>query len=127
MAGLRKKKRFSVNQLVVFRFNDRKLVGKVIDAKPVGKTFIYEVLSEDGKVYSELHTDTVMNQCIDTYLTRLFYKKYDIDENAIPEVIVATTDVDSEELVQSEEEPEETDSTEDEGILFDSDDMDPNW
>jgi hypothetical protein len=31
-----------------------------------------------------LSVDTVLNACIDTYLTKLFYKKYDIPEEHIP-------------------------------------------
>lgn len=130
MAGQRKKKRFSVNQVVVFRFNDRKIVGKVVDVKPINKAFLYEILCEDGKLYSEVSVDTAANQCIDTYLTRLFYKKYNIDENSLPSVgsIDPDLDVDVTQLVA---ETEEVDSPtlvqEDKEMLFDQDDLDPNW
>lgn len=130
MAGQRKKKRFSVNQVVVFRFNDRKIVGKVVDVKPINKAFLYEILCEDGKLYSEVSVDTAANQCIDTYLTRLFYKKYNIDENSLPTVgsIDPDLDVDVTQLVAETEEVESpTLVQEDKEMLFDQDDLDPNW
>ena len=86
MARQSKRRKFVNNQPVVFRFGERKLIGKVIFSRPVGKKFTYDVLCEDTKVYSELQVDVAMNQCIDTYLTKLFYKKYKIDENFIPEI-----------------------------------------
>ena len=86
MARQSKRRKFVNNQPVVFRFGERKLIGKVIFSRPVGKKFTYDVLCEDTKVYSELQVDVAMNQCIDTYLTKLFYKKYNIDENFIPEI-----------------------------------------
>ena len=71
---LSKKRKFSNNQIVVFRFGDRKIVGKVILVRPVGKKFTYDVYAEDGKIYSELLADVPLNLSIDTYLTKLFYK-----------------------------------------------------
>lgn len=87
MARQSKRRKFSNNQIVVFRFGDKKLVGKIALVRPVGKKFIYDVLCEDGKIYSELPVDVAVNESIDTYLTKLFYQKYNIDPNAIPEVI----------------------------------------
>lgn len=78
--------KFYTNQPVVFRYGNRKLVGKVFLIKPIGKTFIYDVLCEDGKIYEELKVDTPLNLCIDTYLTKLFYKKYDISVDMIPQM-----------------------------------------
>lgn len=80
----KRKTKFSVNQPVAFRYGDRKLIGKVAVIKPVAKQFVYDVLGEDGKLYEELGVDTTLNQCVDTYLTKLFYKKYDISEDMIP-------------------------------------------
>lgn len=132
MAKTGKKKKFSNNQIVVFRFCDRKLVGKVCLVRPVGKKFLYDVMGEDGKVYQELYVDIAMNHCIDTYLTRLFYKKYDIDENGIPEIeddenpVVNVGKIsEPAEDVEPDEEGEVV--VDDEEILFDDDDMDANW
>jgi len=133
MAKTGKKKKFSNNQIVVFRYSDRKLVGKICLVRPIGKKkFLYDVMCEDGKVYQELYVDVAMNHCIDTYLTRLFYKKYNIDENGIPEI-----EDDENPVVNVGKilEPKEEVETEDEGyavvhdeeILFDEDDMDSNW
>ena len=132
MARQSKRRKFVNNQPVVFRFGERKLIGKVIFSRPVGKKFTYDVLCEDTKVYSELQVDVAMNQCIDTYLTKLFYKKYNIDENFIPEIensvpILNTKSaldslIDSattEEVITEEEEPETP--------LFEDDEVDPNY
>lgn len=81
----KRKTKFSVNQPVAFRFGSRKLIGQVQLIKPLGKKFVYDVLCEDGKVYEELGVDTTTNRCIDTYLTKLFYKKYDLAIEAIPD------------------------------------------
>jgi hypothetical protein len=51
MAKQNKKRKFSNNQPVVIRFSERKMVGKVVLVRPVGKRFIYDVLCEDGKLY----------------------------------------------------------------------------
>lgn len=80
----KRKTKFSVNQPVAFRYGDKKMIGHVSLIKPVGKQFVYNVIGENGKEYDELSVDTVVNACIDTYLTKLFYKKYDIPENHIP-------------------------------------------
>lgn len=81
----KRKTKFSVNQPVAFRFGDRKLIGQVHLIKPLGKKFVYDILCEDGKMYEELGVDTTTNRCIDTYLTKLFYKKYDLAIEAIPD------------------------------------------
>lgn len=81
----KRKTKFSVNQPVAFRFGNRKLIGQVYLIKPLGKKFVYDVLCEDGKLYEELSVDTTTNRCIDTYLTKLFYKKYDLAIEAIPD------------------------------------------
>ena len=132
MAKQNKKRKFSNNQPVVIRFSERKKVGKVVLVRPVGKRFIYDVLCEDGKLYQELDVDVSMNECIDTYLTRLFYQKYGIDENAIPEIEedapalsvkqIAATLIE-EPVVEEEEAPFEMD----EEVLFDEEDLDPNY
>lgn len=133
MAKTGKKKKFSNNQIVVFRYSDRKIVGKIFLIRPVGKkNFIYDVMCEDGKVYQELYVDTEMNHCIDTYLTRLFYKKYNIDENGIPEFedeenpIVNVNKI-SEPVVDTESEEEDGVVADTEEILFSDEDMDINW
>jgi hypothetical protein len=128
MAKQSKRRKFSNNQPVVFRFGERKLFGKIIFARPIGKKFTYDVLCEDGKVYSELHVDVAMNQSIDTYLTRLFYKKYKIDENFIPEIEkdilpVAT----STSLIEDSEIEEETLTEEKEDVLYTDEEFDPNY
>ena len=127
MANTGKKKKFSNNQIVVFRFCDRKLVGKVCLVRPVGKKFLYDVMCEDGKVYQELYVDIEMNHCIDTYLTRLFYRKYDIDENVIPKIEDDETPLvnvgNISEPKEAEEESEEETVIDSEEILFDEDDM----
>jgi hypothetical protein len=127
------KKKFSNNQIVVFRFCDRKLLGKICLIRPVGKKFLYDVMCEDGKIYEELHVDTEMNQCIDTYLTRLFYKKYEIDENGIPVIededspLINVKKVFNSVEEIEEEEIEEEVIIDEEEILFEEDDVDSNW
>ena len=129
-----KKRKFSNNQLVVIRFGDRKIVGNIVFIRPIGKKFIYDVECEDGKTYSELTVDTTVNSCIDTYLTRLFYQKYKIDENAIPEVeddepVVNTKKV-VETLVENSE-PEEEESEyvfdEEDAAMFADEDSNPDY
>lgn len=80
----KRKTKFSVNQPVAFRYGDKKMIGRVSLIKPIGKQFVYNVTGENGKEYDELGVDTILNVCIDTYLTKLFYKKYDISEEHIP-------------------------------------------
>mgnify|MGYP003343364307 FL=1 len=84
MAKQSKKRRFSNNQVVVCRFSDRYFVGKVVFIRPVGKNFIYDVLSEDSRVYTEMGVDSGMNYCIDTRMTKLFYKKFSISNTKVP-------------------------------------------
>jgi len=80
----KRKTKFSVNQPVAFRYGDKKMIGTVSLIKPIGKQFVYNVIGENGKEYDELGVDLAVNMCIDTYLTRLFYRKYDISEDHIP-------------------------------------------
>jgi len=80
----KRKTKFSVNQPVAFRFGNKKMIGRVSLIKPIGKQFVYNVVGENGKEYDELGVDTILNTCIDTYLTKLFYKKYAIPEDHIP-------------------------------------------
>ena len=60
MARKGKKRKFSSGQIVVIRYSDRKLVGKVVLIRPVGKKFFYDVECEDGKIYSELLVDSAI-------------------------------------------------------------------
>lgn len=131
MARQSKRRKFVNNQPVVFRFGARKLIGKVIFSRPVGKKFTYDVLCEDTKVYSELQVDVAMNQCIDTYLTKLFYKKYKIDENFIPEiensVPILNTKSALDSLIESATTEEVITEEEPETPLFEDDEVDPNY
>ena len=131
MARQSKRRKFVNNQPVVFRFGARKLIGKVIFSRPVGKKFTYDVLCEDTKVYSELQVDVAMNQCIDTYLTKLFYKKYNIDENFIPEiensVPILNTKSALDSLIESATTEEVITEEEPETPLFEDDEVDPNY
>ena len=131
MARQSKRRKFVNNQPVVFRFGERKLIGKVIFSRPVGKKFTYDVLCEDTKVYSELQVDVAMNQCIDTYLTKLFYKKYKIDENFIPEiensVPILNTKSALDSLIESATTEEVITEEEPETPLFEDDEIDPNY
>lgn len=134
MAKRIKKRKFSNNQLVVFRFGDRKIVGNVVFVKPIGKQFIYDVAAEDGKTYYELTVDGPVNNSIDTYLTKLFYQKYKIDENAIPKIDDTTTIINSKKLVESIiETPDEIQADEEyelddeDSLLFTEEDADPNY
>jgi hypothetical protein len=133
MSVTRKKKKFSNNQPVAFRFSDRKMIGTVVQVKPIGKKFFYDVLAENGIVYEDLEVDVEMNHCIDTYLTKLFYKKYDISENSIPE----TDHTFPESYIQSIESNnsstdqndivEYTDRLLDKEFFYDEDELDPNY
>ena len=131
MARQSKRRKFVNNQPVVFRFGERKLIGKVIFSRPVGKKFTYDVLCEDTKVYSELQVDVAMNQCIDTYLTKLFYKKYKIDENFIPEiensVPILNTKSALDSLIESATTEEVITEEEPETPLFEDDEIYPNY
>ena len=129
MAKSTRKKKFSNNQIVVFRFGDRKIVGKVILVRPVGKKFTYDVYAEDGKIYSELLADAELNLSIDTYLTKLFYKKYNLDENSIPDLTedvlpsLATANMTESTIDDASEEA----VVEDEKEFFIDEDADPNY
>jgi hypothetical protein len=127
MANIIRKRKFSNNQIVVFRFGERNLVGKICDVKQVGKrSFIYDVKGEDGIIYEELGVDAIMNHTIDTYKTKLFYKKYNISEDRIPEI--EQEDAELGDSIDSEtEEVAETSSKTDEETLFSDEDTDPNW
>ena len=134
MAKRIKKRKFSNNQLVVFRFGDRKIVGNVVFVKPVGKQFIYDVACEDGKIYYELTVDGPVNNSIDTYLTKLFYQKYKIDGSAIPEIEDDTPVLNSKKLVESIietpeeiEEDEEYELDDEDSLLFTEEDAEPNY
>lgn len=134
MARSTKKRKFSTNQPVVFRYGDRKLVGAVALVKPVGKKFIYDVLCEDGKVYTELLVDSAMNHCIDTYLTKLFYKKYNLPEDYIPEIVFDEEDetqtkpsATSKPVLEPIDEPEEEKVVDEEEVLYVDEDEDPNY
>ena len=131
MARQSKRRKLVNNQPVVFLFGERKLIGKVIFSRPVGKKFTYDVLCEDTKVYSELQVDVAMNQCIDTYLTKLFYKKYNIDENFIPEiensVPILNTKSALDSLIESATTEEVITEEEPETPLFEDDEVDPNY
>ncbi len=129
MAKSTKKRKFSNNQIVVFRFGERKIVGKVIFARPIGKKFTYDVFAEDGKIYNELYVDSIVNMSIDTYLTKLFYKKYNLNENSIPD---ASEDILPALAALSVVEPTiddsaEEDSVEEEKEFFLDEDADPNY
>lgn len=121
----RRKTKFSTNQIVIFRFGSRNLVGKVIDVRPIGKKIGYLLLSEDGKVYGHMFVDTTHDECIDTRLTKIFYKQYDLDLNAIPEHIIETVQSNVRiRVVEEEPEVVETDDHE-EAVLFDFDEAIP--
>jgi len=131
MARQSKRRKFSTNQPVVIRFGERKLIGKIVFIRPVGKQFTYDVLCEDMKVYPELGVDTVLNLCVDTYLTKLYYKKYKIDPNLIPEAeevaVVTPTGKLSRAVIDEPETDEEVEKESDEEILFEDEDLDPNY
>lgn len=131
MARQSKRRKFSTNQPVVIRFGERKLIGKIVFIRPVGKQFTYDVLCEDMKVYPELGVDTVLNLCVDTYLTKLYYKKYNIDPNLIPEMeevaVVTAKGKLARAVVEEFEESSETETELDSEVLFEDDDLDPNY
>jgi hypothetical protein len=118
-----RKKRFSTNQTVVFRFAGRNLVGKIHAVNPVGKTTNYDVLGEDGKVYTEIGVDVASSYTIDTHLTKLFYSKYNLDESGIPDHTPGIVKVDKSPLLKvKEEDTEYPDSNYDsEGHLYEID------
>lgn len=120
---IRKKTKFSMNQIVIFRFGSRNLVGKVVDVRPINKKIGYLLLAEDGKEYGHMFVDTAHAECIDTRLTKIFYKNYNMDINSIPEHIeeAATVNIKS----KPEAEPEEFVQEDDEQVLFDFDEAIP--
>lgn len=132
MARQSKKRKFSNNQPVVFRYGVRKLVGTVVLVKPIGKKFIYDVLCEDGKVYSDLLVDSAMSHCIDTYLTRLFYQKYNLPEDFIPEIVYDEDDENAPKVARKPiaepiDEPEEEKLVDEDEVLYVDEDADPNY
>ena len=125
--GIRKRK-FSNNQIVVFRFGERNLVGKICDVKQIGKrSFIYDVKGEDGIIYEELGVDAVMNHTIDTHKTKLFYKRYNISEDQMPEIEQEDVELEPATANAPEEEVAEPAAKAEEENLFSEEDTDPNW
>lgn len=125
--GIRKRK-FSNNQIVVFRFGERNLVGKICDVKQIGKrSFIYDVKGEDGIIYEELGVDAVMNHTIDTHKTKLFYKRYNISEDQMPEIEQEDVELEPAGATAPEEEVAEPAAKAEEENLFSEEDTDPNW
>jgi len=125
-----KKRKFSVHQIVVIRFSDRKMVGEVVSYKPLGKRFIYDVLCENGKIYHDLDVDIEANECIDTYLTKLYYQKNKIDIDSMPALEEDEPALYSMELTETgsdEVEEEDHELVIDHDMLFDADDLDPNY
>ena len=106
----KRKTKFSVNQTVAFRYGDKKMIGSVTLIKPVGKQYVYNVVGENGTEYEDLGVDTTVNTCIDTYLTKLFYKKYDIPMDYIPVMdnVKGASGIYLPEPISAEEEPEST-------------------
>lgn len=125
----KRKTKFSVNQPVAFRYGDKKMIGSVSLIKPIGKQFVYNVIGENGKEYEELGVDTTLNSCIDTYLTRLFYKKYDISEEHIPvkETIKVSSDIYLPEASTSESTEEEVSELEIRDYAVDYDEENPDY
>jgi hypothetical protein len=119
----RVKTKYSNNQIVVFRFGDRNLVGKIIDVRPVNKRISYLILGEDGKEYGHMFADTDYAECIDTNLTKIFYKNYNLDLNAIPEKVeeAAAIKIKAKPVTEIEEIEQE----DDEAVLFDFDEAIP--
>ena len=110
--------RLANKQVVVMRIGRQKLIGKVCNIKPMGKTFMYDVAGEDGKIYYELYVDQDFNHTIDTKLTKLYCERYNIvsDMDDVP-----ITEIDEKESVTSVEEDVEVEdetSYEDEGMLY---------
>jgi len=128
MAKGTKKRKFSNNQIVVFRFGKRNLVGKVCNIKPVGKrTFIYDIKGEDGILYEDLGVDAVMNHTIDTHKTKLFYKKYNLSEDHIPDIEAEEVEMDTDSVVEPALEVNEAVKDSENENLFSEEDADPNW
>ena len=118
-----------MNQIVIFRFGSRNLVGKVIDVRPINKKLGYLLLGEDGKEYGHMFVDTGYQECIDTNLTKIFYKHYGMDINAIPESVeeaaavkIKTPVIDTEAEEFAQEEDDEVLFNFDEAIPFEDED-----
>lgn len=120
----RVKTKYSNNQIVVFRFGDRNLVGKIIDVRPVNKKISYLILGEDGKEYGHMFADTNYAECIDTNLTKIFYRNYKLDLNAIPERVEEAAAI----KIKAKPAPEieEIEQEEEETVLFDFDEAIPS-
>ena len=114
-----------MNQIVIFRFGSRNLVGKVIDVRPINKKLGYLLLGEDGKEYGHMFVDTAHSECIDTNLTKIFYKHYDMDITAIPEHVEEAAAINIK-RAQPEVETEEFPQEEDDNVLFDFDEAIPS-
>lgn len=132
MAKGLKKRKFSNNQIVVFRFGQRNLVGKVCNIKPVGKrSFVYDVKGEDGIIYEELGVDSIVNHTIDTHKTKLFYKKYGISEEQIPTPDSESSEIDTDSVVENGTESDdvsyESYIDENDALDFSDEDSDPDW
>lgn len=122
------KKKFSNRQIVVFKFGDRNLVGRVCNIKPVGKkAFIYDVKGENGITYEDLTVDAEMKHSIDTHMTKLFYAKNGISEEIMPgyEMDEAELDVDPGLMPMAEAIDDRSSRSED--ILYEREDNDPNY
>jgi hypothetical protein len=120
----RQKSKYSNNQIVVFKFGDRNLVGKIIDVRPVNKKIAYLILGEDGKEYGHMFADTAYAECIDTNLTKIFYKNYNLDLNAIPEKVEEAAAIKIK--TKPTAEIEEIEQEEDDVVLFDFDEAIPS-
>ena len=110
--------RLANKQVVVMRIGRRNLVGKVCNIKPIGKTYMYDVASEDGKIYYELYVDQDFNHTIDTKLTKLYCDKYNLNSAMINAPI---TEVEEKEFITSIEDVSETEEVvdyADEGVLY---------
>lgn len=111
--------RLANKQVVVMRIGRQILVGKVCNIKPVGKTYLYDVAGEDGKIYYEMYVDQDINHTIDTKLTKKFCDKYEIQSDMVSPPI---SEIEESEFNSSIEELVDTGIDEvrydDEGILF---------
>jgi len=108
--------RLTSKQVVVMKIGRRNLVGTVCNIKPVGKTYLYDVAGEDGKIYYEMYVDQDFNHTIDTRLTKMYCDKHGINSSMITAPI---TEVEMEEFVTSDDDvAEEVTSYEDEGVLY---------
>jgi hypothetical protein len=98
-------------------------------SKPVGKTFIYDVLCENGITYTELTVDQPNLTGIDSYRTNLFYQKYNMNE-PIPGWldIDESDDVESTTAIDLEiSEESNTDINKISELDYEDDEFDPNY